>query len=204
MPFDSRKAVDDFLSGNGIPNAGDSKRLAAVVRSVASIPFGEGRTLRDVLETRKAGTCTGKHLLLKACLVELGIECREVACTFKWDEQKIRYPPNMQAILDEGGWEHGHNFLQLKISGRWVDVDVTWNPQLRPYGFRAFPEDWDAKTHHVGLDRIITRWDGVDVMDQKRHFISSLAPEIRGRRERFLKALFEWTGAINRVANTIR
>jgi len=199
MANDYAKAVTDFLSAKGLFNAGNPGRLAAVVQSVASIPFGEGRTIPEVLETRKAGTCTGKHLLLKACLGEMGIDSRNVICTFRWEEQKIRYPKNLKAILNEGGWEHGHNFLQIKTGGRWVDVDVTWNPELRPYGFRAFPDGWDAKTPHVGLDKIIKRWDGIDELDMKRHLISSLTPETRERRERFLKALFEWTGSINKI-----
>lgn len=201
MAYDVRRGVRGFLKERGILGLEGDSLLVSVVQSVAAIPFGEGRSVEDVLKTKRVGTCTGKHLLLAACLDELGFRCRPVVCAFRWGDQKIAYPENLRSILGEGEWEHGHNFLQVLVDGSYVDVDVTWNPHLKPYGFRTFPLDWDGRTPFVGLDKMLWRRDGVDVGVMKEHIVDSLGPLEKRRRARFLKAFFAWTSSVNKPPN---
>lgn len=134
--------VKNFLKETDIYKLGGAERLTAVVKLVAEIPWGGGRTVEEVLKTKKVGTCTGKHLALQACFDELGIRYNPVVCTFKWGEQKINYPKNLKNILREGEWDHAHNFVQVKIDkGEYIDVDITWNSKLKPFGFKTFPEN---------------------------------------------------------------
>lgn len=170
--------------------------LVDLCNTVANIPFGEARTIEDVLEQNE-GTCTGKHYLLQSCLHHLGIENRAVVCVFRWDQQSIQYPDTVTSILNEGAWGHGHNFVQVKRKdGSWLDVDVTFDPALKQYGFRSLPDDWDGTQGFVAVDPVITRWEGGDVAILKRKLLSSLSNSVRDRRERFLQALFEWVRTI--------
>ena len=197
MQFNLKKEIKNYLKSNGILDLDKDKKLVAVVKAVANIPWGDGRTIEEVLVTKKVGTCTGKHLVLGACLDELGIKYRHIVCTFRWGDQKIKYPKHLRNIFKEGEWEHGHNFIQIKKDNKYVDVDITWNPKLKEYGFTTFPEDWDGKSSFVGIDKIVRRWDGVGIESIKKKLIKSLSPKIQERRERFLKEFIEWIDSIN-------
>ncbi|MFH0956930.1 MAG: hypothetical protein V1813_03635 [Candidatus Aenigmatarchaeota archaeon] len=194
-----RSPIKALLESGGIYSLRGTQQLTSVVELVAEIPWGEGRTIEDVLITRKVGTCTGKHLVLQACLDELGIKYRPVVCTFRWEKQGIKYPRNLRRILDEGGWKHGHNFVQIAgEGGKYMDIDITWNSKLKPFGFRTFPRDWDGKSPFIGLDEMVRRWDDANIVSMKKEFVDSLTPEVRERRERFLKGFIDWVGRINK------
>ncbi len=102
MIFESTKSIRKYLSANKIYDLKRRDQLITLVRLVAEIPWGEGRTVCEVLETKKRGTCTGKHLVLQACFNELEIKYQPVVCTFRWQDQEINYPENLKAILEEG------------------------------------------------------------------------------------------------------
>lgn len=189
-------AVQAFLAALGIQKPISREQLITLVQHVAHIPWGEGRTIEGVLQTKRVGTCTGKHLVLQACLEQLGIPHRTVVCTFRWGEQGLMLPEDLRSILREGEWIHGHNFLQIqKEDGQWIDIDVTWDPPLKPYGFRTFPEHWDGRTPFVGLDTLTERWDGADI-SLKQEWLKKLTPGEQERRERFLKGLFAWVSTL--------
>lgn len=199
MGFNQREEIRGYLRSNGILDLKGRRQLTAVVRLAAEIPWGEGRTIEEALLTKKVGTCTGKHLVLQACLDELGIRNRPVVCTFRWGEQPIKYPEHLRVILKEGEWEHGHNFLQILMGDSYVDVDITWNGRLKPYGFKVLPQDWDGKMPFAGVDNIVRRWGGAEVGALKKELIGSLTPELVDRRERFLKGFIGWVESINRI-----
>lgn len=198
MTFETNPVIKKFLAENKITQLDKKQQLIAVVKLAAGIPWGEGRTIEEVLETKKVGTCTGKHLVLQTCFDELGIKYRPVVCTFKWGEQAIKYPKNLKAILKEGEWEHGHNFVQIRNDkGEYIDIDITWNSNLAPYGFKTFPKNWNGKSAFVGIDNIIKRWDDVDMESMKQQLIDFLGPKARERRERFLREFIKWVRTIN-------
>ena len=186
-------SVSQFLLDNGIEDKG---QLITLVQAVAAIPWGEARTVSEVLSLNK-GTCTGKHLLLQECLQELGILFRPVVCTFRWERQGITFPQHLRDLLQKDSWEHGHNFVQIKGEGGvWIDVDVTWDPLLHTYGFRTLPKDWDGKTSFIGMDPLECRWDGVDIASIKEKLIKELSPEQHDARAAFLKGFIEWVGSL--------
>lgn len=199
MSFDAQKAIQNYLADNKITEMDQSQQIIAVAKLVAGIPWGEGRSIEEVLKTKKVGTCTGKHMVLEACFKELGIDCRPVVCTFRWGDQAIKFPVKLRSILEEGEWEHGHNFLQArKENGKFIDVDVTWNPALRSYGFKTFPANWDGKSSFVGVDDMMRRWDGVNMEVMKKYLVNALNPELKSRRERFLEEFTKWVNSINK------
>jgi hypothetical protein len=195
--MEDSEIIKNFLRKKGILNLDKHKQLVEVVKAIAEIPWGEGRSIEEALLTKKVGTCTGKHLVLQACFDELGIKYKPIVCTFRWIEQGVKYPEDLKKILNEGSWEHGHNFVQIEKEGRNIDLDITWNSKLKLYGFKTFPSNWDGKTDFIGVDKIIRRWDGVSIGSMKKELIESLEPEVRERREKFLKKFIEWIDSIN-------
>ncbi len=195
----TQESSKNFLNENGIFDLNKEDQIAETAKLIAKFPWGEARTIEELLVTKKYGTCTAKHSALQACYDILGIKCHQVVSTFKWGEQEINYPEELQTILDEGEWNHGHNFLQVqKDDGTKIDVDITWNSKLKESGFMTFPEDWDGKTSFVGL-KINQRWDDVDMKAKKIELIESLSLELRERRARFLRLFIKWIHSINQL-----
>lgn len=195
----TEKNVKNFLKKNGILDLNKEEQIVETARLIARFPWGESRTIEELLVTKKYGTCTAKHSALQAGYNTLGIKCHQVTSTFKWGEQGIKYPKELQNILDEGEWDHGHNFLQVeKDDGTKIDIDVTWNSKLKEVGFKTFPKDWNGKTSFIGL-KINKRWDNIDMKAKKIQLIESLSPELRERRERFLKLFVKWIHSINEI-----
>jgi hypothetical protein len=180
---------DDGTRTNGLP--------LSVIRAVAEIPWGEARTVDEVLGTKHVGTCQGKHLVLQACFDQLQIPYRTVVGTFRWKEQGIAFPPHLQAFLDQLDWVHGHNWVQIQSSnGQWIDLDVTWDSPLARRGFLPLPSDWDGSTNFLSIHHPIDRWEGITMEEKKAALIASLSPIERTHREDFLRALFPWIATI--------
>ncbi len=191
--------IQKFLIENGILKLDKERQIVETAKLIAKFPWGESRTIEELLVTKRFGTCTAKHLLLQKCYEFLGIKCYQVVSTFKWGEQGIKYSEELQVILEKGEWDHGHNFLRVqKDDGAEIDIDVTWNSKLKEFGFRVLPEDWDGKTSFMGLN-INQRWDNVDMKAKKIELIESLSPELRERREQFMKLFIEWIQGINQI-----
>lgn len=185
-----------FLAPHNLDAVDERTAILELAQLVSAIPWGEGRTIEEVLHLRKVGTCTGKHLVLQACFEELGIECRPVVSTFHWHEQEIKLPKELKDFLDDHHWQHGHNFLQVKNSdGAWVDLDVTWDPALQSFGFWPLPADWDGEHSFVGL-KILERWDGIDIAEKKEELINVLSPEQQQAREHFLHLFIGWVESL--------
>lgn len=190
--------VTRFLQNHHVRSSDD---VLTLIRSVAEIPWGEGRTIEEVLETKLVGTCTGKHLVLRECLKVLNVPLEEVVCTFRWSEQSVAYPPALRAILEEGPWEHGHNFLKMNLHGTWIDTDITWDSPLANLGFRTLPKSWNGTENFLGIEHIVQRWDCTSMEQKKKELIESLTPEEQERRRRFLLAFIEWINHVHRTSS---
>ena len=190
---ESKNQIDHFLQGLHLDSLTEDEKIVAVAQAVSNIPWGEGRTVEEVFE-KGVGTCTGKHKVLQACFDKLGIRYEPVVCTFKWSEQGVTYPAHLQAILDEGEWEHGHNFVKLQ-NGTYLDI--TWDPALAAFGFKILPNDWTPDKNHIGVAHIIQTWEGASIDEMKQTLIASLGEETKARREKFLHGFIEWIDSIH-------
>ncbi len=191
--------VDNFLERLDVTALNPIEQLVTVTKAVAQIPWGEGRSIVEVLNTKKVGTCTGKHLVLQACYQKLNVSFRSVVCVFKWEGQAIQFPDRIRSILEEGAWGHGHNFLQIKNkAGSYIDVDVTFDPPLKRYGFRVLPLEWDGQSSTpIAFEPIIKRWNNADMTVLKTELVDSLSQQTRTRRERFLKEFIIWIDSLH-------
>jgi len=191
-------AVVGFLQKHDVLDSalGKDKQLLRLLLAVRDIPWGEARTVEETL-AKNQGTCTGKHLVLSACLDVLNIPYKHSICTFQWQDKKLNLPAPLQKILDEGPWRHGHNFLIIQTNpDYWVDVDITWDPVLAPYGFAVFPDNWNGKSF-LSVHSY-DRWDDIEVNTIKKTLINSLSPELLDRRTRFLKNFFLWVNSLRK------
>ncbi len=194
MLTENIEELNKFINKVRISTFDTHRQFVDITKNVANIPWGDGRTINEVLTTKKMGTCTGKHLLLKSCYDALGIVSRPVVCTFRWSDQTIQYPDNIKLFLAKGEWEHGHNYLQVMTKdGNYIDVDVTFQPSLQKFGFKTFPERWNGITStNLAFDNIVRKWVGVDISSKKNELIESLSPELKVIRENFLSEFIKW------------
>ncbi|MEK7218847.1 MAG: transglutaminase domain-containing protein, partial [Patescibacteria group bacterium] len=187
--------VASFLAERRIDAAEPDIAFIELAHAVAAIPWGEARTVTDVF-AKGIGTCRGKHRVFLAACEQLGIVARPVVCTFHWQEQEIRYPRGLRDFLAEHHWPQNHTFVQVqtprspepKARGEagWIDVDLTWDPALKPYGFWTFPEDWDGE-HSFHAVTFLERWDGADIQAKIDELVNDLSPDQRSAQEHFLR-----------------
>lgn len=96
--------------------------------------------------------CSSKAAILEKLLRGMGLQTRQIICTFDWDETTI--PADILSLpRDEG---ETHLYLQVLIpeTGKWVDCDPTWDSDLGKAGFQI--AEWDGfsntalavKAHH--------------------------------------------------------
>lgn len=96
----------------------------------------------EIDENLNYGDCRHKSYLLKRLLEDEGFEVRKVKVIFNWADLPL--PKEILEILKAGTiWEH--TSLKVKIKGRWIKVDCTWNPELKGKNFPV-TENWDGES----------------------------------------------------------
>ncbi len=160
---------------------------------VRDIPYGypASRDPVEVLQTGR-GSCSGKHYLLGELYRLLGLSVRHMICTHRFNESPLVFPAPMQEMLRKNEIVDLHDYLQIAIDGNWVDVDVTWQRDLREFGFPV-NEDWDGQSAMllsvVPEDFAIAERDPERLKDE---LLSKLTPRQRALRKQFLEALNGW------------
>lgn len=144
---------------------------------------------------RRAGSCSGKHILLRNLLRGVGHDA-EVE-TIEGDFSKripclASFPAELKAMIREGAVPDFHHYVRLHWQGRALALDATWPDSLQPFGFPA-NLSWNGQgdtelavepARHLGAVE--------DVVALKQACIASLSDAQRARRGRFLELLGEW------------
>jgi hypothetical protein len=165
----------------------------ALFEHVRDIPyyFPAARDPREVLASGR-GSCSGKHYLLGDMFRLLGTEARHIICTHRFNESLIVFPDAMQEMLRKNEIIDMHDYLQISLDGRWVDVDATWPQGLREFGFPV-NENWDGASPMllsvVPDDLTVAERDPEAL---KEAMLSKLPPRQRTLRKQFLAALSNW------------
>lgn len=191
-PKSEKERIEAYLDSMNMDEMTLDEKVAYIAQEVSKIPWGDAVSVVDVLD-EGYGNCTGKHKLMQVCLDRLHVRYNTVVCTFKWGEQEVRYPENLQRILWEGEWEHGHNFIQFP-NGKYLDV--TWDPALEKFGFRVLPKDWTTENSFIGVKNIKRQWEGAPIDETKKDLINALPSVLQERRERFMTAFIEWIKSV--------
>lgn len=119
------------------------KKIVEIFERVQKIPYQVCKYDEDTIDKNlKKGDCRHKHFLLKKLLEDEGFEVKETRIVFDWADLPL--PKNILKILKAGTvWDH--NSLKVKINGKWVKVDCTWNPKLKNKRF-PITENWDGES----------------------------------------------------------
>jgi transglutaminase-like putative cysteine protease len=165
----------------------------AVFERVRDIPYQypSSRDPKEVLRTGR-GSCSGKHYLLGEMLRGLGLGVRNMICTHRFNESPLPFPDEMQALLLKNEIVDLHDYLQVSIDGQWIDIDATWENELREFGFPV-NDEWDGRSSMlltVSPDEQTTVQG--DAAKMKEEMLSKLTHRQRGMRKQFLEALAKW------------
>ncbi|MCX8073835.1 MAG: hypothetical protein N3C12_15515 [Candidatus Binatia bacterium] len=183
-----RKTLEDWTSGLGPVEA----RIQLFER-IREIPYAypASRDPITVLESGR-GSGSGKHYLLGELFRLLGLQVRNMLCTHRFNESAIGFPEHLQTMLEKNEIVDVHDYLQVSIDGRWIDVDATWPVALREFGFPV-NDEWDGISPMLlsvaPEEVIVVRGDPEKA---KEELLSRWTPRQRQLRKQFLEALSRW------------
>lgn len=137
------------------------------------------------------GDCRHKRDALCALLSKKGEAVRRVAVPFDWSDLPI--PKDILSIRKRSGTVGFHSGMDVKIGGRWVSVDPTWDPGLIQAGFPV-NTDWDG----VSPNKNITFGDCPRVQHGEYDTIGDLYERfsvpypVKSENDSFVQALNAW------------
>jgi len=143
-----------------------------------------------------AGSCSGKHYLLGELYRRLGLPVRHMVCSHRFNDSPLPFPDHMQSVLDKNEVLDWHDYLQVNVDGKWIDVDATWPLALRDFGLPA-NDDWDGSSPMV-LTVVPDEHEELrgDLHKAKEERLSALTPRQRALRKQFLESLSEWAAEL--------
>lgn len=168
------------------------ERLIGAFVSIRDIPYGSANSPTPfAVLTRNRGTGKGKHMLLKLVCENLGYEVREFWARHDFGDMPIDPWPEALAEFRGERITGFHDFLKVKVDGRFVTVDATFDKPLAALGFPV--REWDGVTD-MALTVAAVETFPVEppIDDHKRKLVSSLPQEMQDRRRKFLKTLKRW------------
>lgn len=187
-----RRALDEWTRGSSDVQA--RVRLFGRVRDMSYV-YPASRDPVEVLKNGR-GSGSGKHYLLAHLFRMLGLNVRNMMCTHRFNESPIGFPEEMQEILCKNEVVDIHDYLQIQVDGRWIDVDATWPVSLRDYGFPV-NDEWDGMSPmllSVVPDEVIVVKGNPE--RAKEDLLSKWTPRQRQLRRKFLEMLSAWVGEL--------
>jgi len=161
-------------------------KLVSLFRKVQRIPYQVCKFNKtEINENLEYGDCRHKHYLLKQLLDKEGYEVSEVKVIFDWKDLPI--PAELLAILKNSGTTWDHNSLKVRVNGKWIKVDCTWNLELKKKGFPV-TEDWDGNSDTKQITNGKLKFYDVHVYSKKIKIDKQEAMN-------FAKALNEYLGS---------
>jgi len=85
----------------------------------------------DSLFNAEKGDCRHKAAAGRRLLNELGFQARQIVVVFDWANLPI--PPDILNLLPDT--KSFHDSVEVRVDGRWVVMDPTWDPALKAAGF---------------------------------------------------------------------
>lgn len=107
-----------------------------------AVPMSDPGTAPEQLLNLGHGYCVPKHYLLAAMYRNLGIDVVFATFAFSWNDPDLQFPPELRELATSLPVAH-HLACRVRINGRWVLVDATWDRPLVKAGFPV-NECWDG------------------------------------------------------------
>ena len=194
---------EQILDEWNINSLSKEEQIIKIFENVRDINFGSIGS-RDPMDVYKAGkgTCSGKNFLAGELFKAVGVEVKDMICLQRWKDLTwfpddeyglVDFPKELLDKLEAEEIVDFHNYLLLKIDGKWVQVDLTIDSELQELGFHT-ETNWDGKSEmplcFVGTHKV---WDcGDQGAEKKAELTSKLPKNIRKARKDFLRSLTSW------------
>jgi hypothetical protein len=107
-----------------------------------SVRMTDPKTAPEEILSAGKGYCGPKHYLLAAMYRKLGLDVVFATFPFLWNDPDLRYPPDLRTFAAAVPIAY-HLACRVRINGRWVLVDATWDPALEKGGF-PINKHWDG------------------------------------------------------------
>ncbi|MDE1848642.1 MAG: hypothetical protein KGH55_01260 [Nanoarchaeota archaeon] len=118
--------------------------IVNLFEKVQSIPYKVCKFDETALnENISCGDCRHKSYILKNLLEKEGFEVHLVKVIFDWRDLPL--PESMIKILKKSGTVWPHSIIEVKVGGKWVKVDCTWDLKLKELGFPV-TENWNGSS----------------------------------------------------------
>jgi len=199
--------LDAFVARHAGTPAGDPRvRVVALFHAVRALPYASAgvRETAAVLAAG-AGSCTGKHLVLRDALRRIG-EAAEVEIVEGDFAAAIPVVAGMPAALARwtgaGGIRDYHNRVIWHAPEGEVVLDATWPDAVAPFGF-AVNADWRGRgdtATALTVERVHGRPE--DVISAKTALLERLAPRLQADRRAFLALLTDWLAGVQGLGRT--
>ncbi|WP_456376480.1 hypothetical protein [Lutibacter sp.] len=168
-------------------------KIITLFEKVRDIPYGNigSRNPLDVYH-QNMGTCSGKHALLKALYIELGIHVEDFIIMHSFNKLPIIYPDTIRELLDKTTIIDPHNFIKIRRDNKWISIDATWDTPLKKYGFPV-NENWDGKLNmniSVTKEGEIYKTDTPIILKEK--LLQNFSKKIQTDRKIFLEEFTKW------------
>jgi hypothetical protein len=173
-----------------------STNVADIYHAVRKIPYGSTGQ-RDPVKViaNNLGSCSGKHILLRDLLREVGWEA-EITTMFTHFNRGVpshpAMPADLRAMIDGEDVCDFHHYVRVRIREGWHKLDATWHDALISYGFPV-NRDWEGHSDTVLAATPIREYPAVeDLVAWKEQLLTQLTPEQREFRAKFFTRLTEW------------
>lgn len=107
-----------------------------------SVRMTDPKTAPEQILSEGKGYCGPKHYLLAEMFRKLGLEVVFATFPFLWNDPDLYYPPNLRTLAAAVPVAN-HLACRVRINGKWVLVDATWDPALTKGGFLV-NDSWDG------------------------------------------------------------
>lgn len=127
---------------------GPRQSRISVFEHIRNIPYSlsvrmtDPKTAPEQILAEGKGYCGPKHYLLAAMYRKLGLEVVYATFPFLWNDPDLHYPPDLRALSAVVPVSY-HLACRVRVDGRWILVDATWDPPLAKGGFPV-NESWDG------------------------------------------------------------
>lgn len=149
---------------------------------------------------REAGSCSGKHIILRDSLLALGEDAQIE--TVEGDfaagvPVHATMSSSLKQIIETAQIRDFHQFVLWKTTGENCRLDATWPDAMAEVGFTV-NTSWQG-SGHTELALSPTRFCGQsdDIMHSKAGMLAALSPEERESRLVFLQEFSKWVATIN-------
>lgn len=168
------------------------ERLVHIYNTVRDIHW-KSTGSRDPIEVirNNAGTCSGKHVLLKKLYKYLGIEVGELIAVHRFSTLSLKIPFYLQDYLKKNPFIDYHNFIKINHNNRWIIVDATWDKSLEKIGF-PISKTWDGLSNTVVCVNPIDIIEVENSIEYKKDLLKKMNLKEFESRRYFLKELSEY------------